>query len=131
MEIDRHNVDDFTRAYIEAALWSSDNEECLDDCDIDDFSEETFSKIVEDCRKFQEDNGKLLVAENFIGNRSGEYNIESMAGHDFWLTRAHHGAGFWDGDWEEEVGQQLTDAAHKFPEVTVYLGDDGKLYIDG
>lgn len=24
-----------------------------------------------------------------------------MAGHDLWLTRNGHGAGFWDGDWRD------------------------------
>ncbi len=28
------------------------------------------------------------------------------AGHDFWLTRQGHGAGFWDGDWPDHVDRE-------------------------
>ena len=49
-------------------------------------------------------------------------------GHDFWLTRNGHGAGFWDrglGD----VGDRLTDIAHGFGECDLYAGDDGRVYV--
>jgi len=36
-----------------------------------------------------------------------------QAGHDFWLTREHHGAGFWDRGLGV-AGARLTDAAHTF-----------------
>jgi hypothetical protein len=51
-----------------------------------------------------------------------------MAGHDFWLTRNGHGAGFWDGDLSEDVGNALTEAAKKFGECHLYVGDDGQIY---
>src|SRR6056300_403211 len=37
-------------------------------------------------------------------------------GHDFWLTRNRHGAGFWDGDWADD-GDTLTELAHSFGET--------------
>jgi hypothetical protein len=40
----------------------------------------------------------------------------ARAGHDFWLTRNGHGAGFWDGDWPT-YGDLLTKVAHGFGEV--------------
>jgi hypothetical protein len=51
----------------------------------------------------------------------------SQVGHDFWLTRNHHGAGFWDRGLGE-VGKRLTTAAQAFGEVTLYIGDDGWIY---
>ena len=57
-------------------------------------------------------------------------DMEQVA-HDFWLTRNRHGAGFWDGDYEEEAGKKLTEIAHSFGEVHPYVGDDGKIYISG
>ena len=48
--------------------------------------------------------------------------------HDWTLTRNRHGAGFWDGDWAEPWGQRLTDLAHSFGEISLYLGDDGLIY---
>jgi hypothetical protein len=52
---------------------------------------------------------------------------ESRLGMDIWLTRNHHGSGFFDHSYEYE--QQLIDAAHKLKEVDLYLGDDNKLYF--
>jgi hypothetical protein len=49
--------------------------------------------------------------------------------HDFWLTRNHHGAGFWDGDYPEPLGKQLTELAHSYGECELYVGDDSKIYI--
>jgi hypothetical protein len=53
---------------------------------------------------------------------------EEQAGHDFWLTRCGHGAGFFDGDWPE-AGDHLTDACKKFREVNLHVGDDGFIYF--
>lgn len=50
------------------------------------------------------------------------------AGHDFWLTRNGHGAGFWDGDWPDAVGDRLTKASEAFGSCDLYVGDDGRLY---
>lgn len=49
-------------------------------------------------------------------------------GHDFWLTRNRHGAGFWDGDLPDALGKRLTDAAHAYGECGLYLGDDRLAY---
>lgn len=40
-----------------------------------------------------------------------------QAGHDFWLTRNGHGAGFWDGDWPK-YGDMFDRIAKGFGEVT-------------
>jgi len=48
--------------------------------------------------------------------------------HDFWLTRNGHGAGFWDGDWDDETGKRLTTISKKYVEIDLYVGDDGKIY---
>lgn len=50
------------------------------------------------------------------------------AGHDFWLTRVGHGAGYWDGDLPEALGERLTQAAKAAGEVWPYIGDDGRVY---
>lgn len=53
-----------------------------------------------------------------------------QAGHDFWLTRNRHGAGFWEVSyWPKEVGDVLTKTAHEFGEISLYVGDDGLLYF--
>jgi phage-related protein len=52
-----------------------------------------------------------------------------QAGHDLWLTRNGHGAGFWDGGWPDEAGERLADAARELGESSVYVGDDGWQYL--
>lgn len=111
-------MDEFTLAYITCALWSSTDLEGtpLDkDYTIDDIHPETFSKMVIDCSDFQKDNSEM-IGDSLM-----------MAGHDFWLTRNRHGAGFWDGYWKED-GKRLTEAAHICGEFSLYVGDDGLIY---
>jgi hypothetical protein len=110
-------LDDFTRAYIVAALWSTtDGETPLDaNYDIADISPDTLAAIVEDCQRFQAENADDLGTDRERG------------GHDFLLTRNGHGSGFWDGDWPD-AGDRLTDASHKFGEFDLYVGDDGLIY---
>lgn len=115
----RRDVDDFTRAYIVCALWSStgDDGEPLDATyNWTDLADETLDKIVSDCRAFQSEN-----------DLSG-YPTE-QAGHDFWLTRNGHGSGFWENDFGT-VGQceALTLACRKAGECDLYVGEDGKIY---
>ena len=77
----------------------------------------TLAEMVADCAKFQADNEADLIGED-----------AGQAGHDFWLTRNGHGAGFWDGDWEESKGERLTASSKAFGEFNLHPGDDGKLY---
>lgn len=112
-------MDEFTQAYLEAALWSSTDDEGkpLDkNHSMQDFAPETLEKMKADAAKFQQEN-----SEDIAG-------AAKQAGHDFWLTRSGHGAGYWDGDWEEEVGKRLTTAAKKFGEFDLYVGDDGLIH---
>ena len=116
-------LDKFTIAYIEAALWSSTDEstpeggEPMDsNYDISDLAPETLESMKVDCDSFQ---GQFWD--------DIQDDVE-RAGHDFWLTRCGHGAGFWDGDWPESVDEKLTAASHSCGEVNLYIGDDGRIY---
>lgn len=123
------NLDAFTRAYITAALWSSvdDDGNPLDkEYGQSDIDPETLAKMVADCERFQSEQSDYLISE--YHDSEVDNTIDAVAGHDFWLTRNHHGAGFWDGDWVEPIGRHLTDASHKFGECDLYIGDDGKIY---
>lgn len=107
--------------YLEAALWSStdDNGKPLDDnYSQTDFSDEAMKQATKDWHEFQKQAGDLLSSLDI-----------SHVAHDFWLTRNRHGAGFWDGDYEEAIGKKLTDLSHGFGETDLYVGDDGKLYF--
>ena len=47
--------------------------------------------------------------------------LETQAGHDFWLTRNHHGAGFWDRPelYGTHLADVLTRASHACGAVDV------------
>ena len=116
-------MDSFTLAYFEAALWSSNDNaddsggEPLDkNYSISDIDAATRDKMIADCASFQ---------EKFAEQIGGE---TEQAGHDFWLTRNGHGAGFWDGDWPEPAATELTDGAKAYGEFDLYVGDDGEIY---
>lgn len=113
--------DTFTQAYI-TAMFFTDGEE-LGEASVYDIAEEAMKQIVDDCRKFQVDNA-LALTEAYEAGMS-----DNQAGHDFWLTRNGHGAGFWDGDWPEPMAAKLDEASKAFGEANPYLGDDGKIYL--
>jgi hypothetical protein len=127
--------DEFTRAYITAALWSSNDYtdeqggEPLDkNYGPDDLSPECLASMVADCAAFQKENATDL---NTIEGRQYDDGYSTgyeRAGHDFWLTRNHHGVGFWArDDIAEGVRDRLTDAAHAFRDFYLYLGDDNQI----
>ena len=130
-------LEHFTLAYIEAALWSTSDEsdesggEPLNaNYTVNDIHPDTRAKIEADCRAFYEAHGALFTISNFKGRgSSGSYgSVSERAGHDFWLTRNNHGAGFWDGDWEEPAATTLDKAARAAGEFDFYVGDDGVIY---
>jgi hypothetical protein len=116
----RYKLDAFTEGYVTCALWSSSDDKGnpLDrEFGVGDISYATFEQMVKDCESFQRVHGSALA----------EFSSE-RAGHDFWLTRNRHGAGFWDGDYPKELGARLTEASHGYGEFNLYVGDDGKIY---
>ncbi len=115
----------FLSAYIECALWSStDNAddsggEPLDkNYDASDLSEETLGAFKRDCEAFLEANGDDLDESTLA---------PEQAGHDFWLTRNGHGAGFWDRGLGE-LGERLSKAAKVYGSVDLIVGSDGKIH---
>lgn len=120
------SLQDFTNSYITCALWASNDN---DDTPLDqNYSEEdighgTRLAMEADCKDFYEANNHLW--QDYP--RREDYSPDARAGHDFWLTRNRHGAGFWDRGLEH--GDQLTKLAHAFGEFHLFIGDHGT--IDG
>lgn len=129
-----NELDEFTLAYIEAALWSTtgDDDEPLDkNYDIDDLHQSTLAVAVADCKRFQKEMKAFITDEHYLTEASGRYSVEELAGHDFWLTRVGHGAGYWDGDWSDEADEAMTAKSKELGHVDWYVGDDGKIYQGG
>lgn len=131
-------LDEFTRHYLIAALWSEHGPEDADyefldsRYGLEDIAPAALVQAMEDCRRFQSDNAALLSVAygRYKAANNDEYSPEARAGHDFLLTRNHHGAGFWDRSELDQggIGEALTKAAHAFGEVCFYVGDDGRIY---
>lgn len=110
-----HQTDPMLNSYLHTALWT---EELDGEYDVNDFSEGAKTKAKADCNLFKEKAGDLLNG----------LDLDSV-GHDFWLTRNGHGAGFWDGDYEESIGQALTKISEEFGEINVEVGDDNNIEL--
>ncbi len=110
-------------SYMETALWAEmDNSDetggdpLNQNYTVDDIHRATRSEMWLDCLRF------IGLAYGLLDG------LDPMdVGHDFWLTRNGHGAGFWDGDYEEQVGQKLTELCKQFKEVSLYVDDNDKI----
>jgi hypothetical protein len=118
--------ENFLRAYLETALWSSTDEsddsggEPLDkNYSIEDFSDKALAEATKDCNSFEK------LAKKLLDETDAD---DEQHGHDFWLTRNGHGAGFWDRGYGK-VGDELSKIAKTFGEAHIYVGDDGKLHF--
>lgn len=115
------------RGYIECALWAPSDAE-VEDASPLELDEEAFERLKKDALDFQDANLDMIMrALQFYPAPMGE-ELE-WVGHDLWLTRNGHGAGFWDRDLPKDLGDRLTKAAHDLGEIDLYRGDDGKVYI--
>jgi hypothetical protein len=145
-------IDDFVAQYLRTVLWAETvclpcaEDELVDgymDVDDDhplegikdgesldshfgfeDFTPESVAMACLDCDAFRE-----RMYEEGLTDLAAEYKQESRHGHDFWLTRNGHGAGFWDGDYGDYVGDRLTDICREFGECGVLVGEDGSLEL--
>jgi hypothetical protein len=127
--------DDFVTHMLATALWSSidDEGEPLDaDHDIDGIDPGTRERLEREARVFYAEHRLAIhcdgapLANDFEGPLMARE--AAMAGHDFWLTRCGHGAGFWDGDWPEPAASILDRASRQAGNVDLYVGDDGLIY---
>jgi hypothetical protein len=115
------NLNEILRAYLVCALWSSNDvdETPLDsNYDIDDFSPKFIEKSKTDINAFIELAGNMLESWD-----------EGRIGHDFWLTRNGHGAGFWDRPlpFAQELSN-LVGFGTKFGPINLFVNDDNLVY---
>ena len=131
--------DNFTKHYIIAALWSSTDAEGnpLDGkYDLSDFAPEALAQAMEECSRFRAENAPLLQhaydSSEYRNNEAHPDNngdgLEAMAGHDFWLSRNGHGAGFFDRG-NARFWRGLQSAARDTGMRDIYAGDDDQLYF--
>lgn len=132
----------FTQAYITAMLWTEtsffpmcewhteETQEAVregssdgplpQDAGYSDIHPDTMIQIHTECSDFRRNNARWLSVAAARG-----YSDE-QAGHDFWLTRNGHGAGFWDREVldEDGLGRQLSDAAKECGERNAWFSEE-------
>ena len=135
---------DVTDTYLETALWTcwirlprekNDTGKHFNaDYCVEDFTKESDDAALADCTKFIEllrdavlpddvDFDNLYdAAESLQGNE--------RIGHNFWLTRSGHGAGFWDGDYAD-YGDRICEVLYagfgRYSEFNLYVSGDGQV----
>ena len=122
-------LDRFLDAYVETAQWAdgsgeqhgTDGDPDLAPRDEQDMRDEAmiWFKAIEATLEAAIDTGMVKCGPDF--------DAWGHAGHDFWLTRNGHGAGFWDGDWPEPWAALLSESARKAGEVELTVDDAGML----
>jgi hypothetical protein len=122
-------VDEFTRGYVTCMFFTSTgtgDDDDLEHATLAELAPETWDRINTDCKAFQ------FIAPHMLAMACERDGYDSQrAGHDFWLTRNGHGAGFWDRSELEagDLGDKLSTIARRFGSCDLYRGDDKLLYL--
>lgn len=124
-------LSEFQKGYIECAFFTEchcDNPE-LEGAEFSDLAPQTLADMLEDCDLFMACllDGKTVAEWIAAAIELDPGYSDGRAGHDFWLTRNGHGAGFWDRGLRS-IGTQLTRLSKYFGSVGLYRGDDGKVW---
>lgn len=112
------DVNVFVDAYLSAIAWTEKENLPKDS----QFSQELIDKAWQDCHKF------LILADGLI-----KLSDLANAGIDFWITRNHHGSGYWayPKTYGEDEARRLTEIAQTFPTVDLYTDEPNNIYIYG
>ena len=108
------NAQTILEHYLVAALWTEE----LDSYSTEAIGESNKEQEIKDIDNFVEKAGNLL---NGID--------DEQIGHDFWLTRQGHGAGFWDRELGE-VGDKLSKICEQFKEINVWKSELDIIYFE-
>ena len=112
------NIDEILNSYIETAIWAEEsNENDLKGKTINDFNEESVANSKIEIYNF------IKKAQQEAPDELSTYDSKAL-GHNLWLSRNGHGAGFFDDN-----NDKLQNLARSIKPVDIYLGNDGKVYI--
>ena len=114
----RRYAEDMLPHYLECAAWADLPEDTENGLDFAPYTEEL---ALADCMRFVGINWEII-----------KDCLPEQVGHDFWLTRNGHGAGFWDRpeiyDGKENA-ETLSNSARSFGERNVFE-HNGQLIIE-
>jgi hypothetical protein len=123
-------LSDFTDSYLATAQWIT--------CDSGEgargFTKSAIKKARIDCEVFI-----VKVIAEFTPDEAHKilsyagYDVKVLSGHDFYLTRNKHGAGFWDSIIYDELAnngrERLTTLSECCGEANAYIGR-GYIHFD-
>jgi hypothetical protein len=121
------DLEKFTGAFFDALYFFDAHHPDAEETKDAELSDETRLNLEADCRSFWWRFGCYITCDACEGVGYGGDPV-AQAGHDFWLTRQGHGAGFWDGDWPSPYDDILAKGSRQYGEVGLYLGDDGEIW---
>jgi hypothetical protein len=130
MENNSAYINDMVDAYLEAAWWADSPENLAGTYRTP--TKRTRAAALADCEQFCR--VALQAGLNLTHVSKPNYISASEAGNNLWLTRQHHGAGFWDCNpkgepssdgavyrqWDKATGDKLTKLAHAMGERHVW-----------
>lgn len=128
------NLETMFKAYVACALWSSTNgnsEPMDENYGAEDIADDAMATMKSECAGFIR-SIQPIIKDHDDNAGASEY-VECLIsddqfGHDFWLTRNGHGAGFWDRGLGK-LGNDLSTAAETFGSSDLYVGDDARVYV--
>jgi hypothetical protein len=121
---------DFTDSYLATAQWvtcdSGEGARGFTKLAIKEARIDCEAFIVKVIAEFTPDEAHKILS--YAGN-----DVKRISGHDFYLTRNHHGAGFWDSaiynELANNVCERLTKLSESCGEASAYLGR-GYIHFD-
>lgn len=122
------DIDDVLDSYYETAFWTEGDNDF--DNEIQDDNNKLNNKSISDISDKSKEQSKndiiefIKKAKEIAPEELSTYNEKSL-GHNIWLSRNGHGAGFFDDN-----NDQLQQIARDMKSVNMYVGDDGQVYID-
>lgn len=123
------DIDTMVSHYVECLLWAGQDWSPVDAGEANPIPLDT-NYGPEDLAPSLLESSRAECTEFYQANKTDLAGIDAeQAGHDFYLTRNHHGTGFWDRGYADGIGKRLTDAAHVYGETNEYA-QDGKVYSE-
>lgn len=110
----KRDILEILKHYLIAVLWT----ENLDNYEVANVSAESTQQATKDITEFVNKAGDLLTPEW----------TDEQIGHDFWLTRNGHGAGFWDRDLPN--ANELTKVCKEFKPVNQVFVNKKQIIIE-
>lgn len=115
-----HNKRRIVDSYLETALWSEEDKEELQGKSIYDFSDKAREQAEEEIEWFISNADDAL---NDIDNES--------IGHDLWLSRNGHGAGFFDRGYDDDVEEILEHLSDVLGTIYIEVNESDKIVFYG